>query len=308
MLKQLIGYSKNEPYSMWPNVDQFQKTNLLYTKAKVDEEHNETFIIVKNGITQLYFQFHKLEWDTNHFKFNCEKICNCFIDCNLEIKEIDLIVKEIKPKIYNYLKSNNTTFVFADIPSLNIIANLFVQKLGFAFILNWLDGFVLSENVHNITRNYEFGNILPKEIEQIVNISSKNYYKGGRFYLDKKFDKKTIDQLYGSLIKTSIENKNDVLICRKEGKPIGAFISNVVKEYTSFSKIKVAGLRFLVLDPKYRGMNIGSELFSAILNYYNGKTNIITTGLESHNLISLNLHIKKGFKFNYSHNAYHLWI
>ncbi len=307
MLKHLILNSKINPFLSWPNVDPNQTVNFLYSQAKIGEEKNETFCIVRNGIIILYFQFQKLKWDTNHFKFRCEKICNLFISTELNVRELNSTVKEIKTKIDNYLALNQITFVFADIPSSNSIANLFIQKMGFKFVINWLDGFVLSENVTSFKENYEFGSILPNEVEHLVKISTKDYYKGGRFYHDKKFERNLVEQLYGSLIKTSFQNKEVILVCRKNGFPIGAFISNSVKSYPLLSGLKVAGLRFLIVDSQYRGMNIGSELFSAILNLFKGEADIIKTGFETHNLISLNLHIKKGFRFNYSHNAYHLW-
>lgn len=60
-------------------------------------------------------------------------------------------------------------------------------------------------------------------------------------------------------------------------------------------------------DPEFRNQRIAYKLFVKTLEYLKNKSDLITTGLEVHNLPSLNLHSKIGFRFNYTHNVYHWW-
>ncbi len=98
-----------------------------------------------------------------------------------------------------------------------------------------------------------------------------------------------------------------MLVYRIKNQPIGLFICEKIVTYGPFSNLLVAPLRFLVVDPKFRNKKAAYSLFLNTLEYLKDKSDIITTGLDIHNLPSLNLHSKIGFKFNYTHNTYHWW-
>ena len=78
--------------------------------------------------------------------------------------------------------------------------------------------------------------------------------------------------------------------------------------YKFNKKIKIAPLRYLIIDPKYRNKQFGVKIFEHTLKYLSSISNIITTGLEIHNIPSLNLHIKLGFKFSYIYSVFHKWF
>lgn len=307
MHKLIFNNSANQ-YSLWPGVTMDQITNLKLNQIINDEKSGESFIFEKSAKCYLYYHVHYLEWDSTHFGYKCGTIKNFYIDDEIGFPEIDEIVKKIKPDFFQYLKTSNFKFIFADICSQSKNGNYFIQSLRFEYILNWVDGFWSTKNRVNINPNFSVCEIRDEELELISNIASKYYYKGGRFYSDKRFDKVKVDKLYESIIRNSIQNGEIILVLHENNLPIGVFVSKKVTEYESFNKLKVAHLRFLVINESNRGINAGYNIFISTLDYLRNKCDLVVTGLESHNLVSLNLHIKMGFKFNYSHNAYHLWL
>ncbi|MCJ7448884.1 MAG: GNAT family N-acetyltransferase [Bacteroidales bacterium] len=307
LISDLIIRNKDNQYNLWPEITTDQIRNLKLHQFINDERLGETFIFEKDEKCYLYFQVHNLEWDTNHFGFKCGAIKNFYIDDELGFLEIDEIIKKIQPLFNKYLKSSNFKFIFADICSQNKNGNYFIQSLKFQFILNWIDGFWNSKDKIKVNQNISVSEIKDEEIEIISHIASKSYYKSGRFYSDRRFDTVKVDKLYDSIIKNSHRSGDIILVLHENSFPIGVFVTKKIAKYEIFNKLKVAHLRFLVIDENHRGLNAGYNIFTSTLDYLQSKCDLVITGLESHNLVSLNLHIKVGFKFNYSHNAYHLW-
>ena len=307
VLNNLIVQNGSNPYNLWPEVNFEQITALRIEQITNDEKTSEVFCNMKDGVPFCYFQLHNLKWDSNHFGFKCCQIKHFYIDETLSFDEIENILKTIKPRLINYLKKNSLYFISADINSQSKNGNYFIQLLGFQYILNWINGFYSTSKKINVEIDYKVGLIKPNEVKDVSLIALKDYYKGGRFYSDKCFDVKRVGKLYESIIQNSYSNNDVILILRINEKPVGAFISKPVIEYEKFNNLKVAHLRFLVIDEKYRKMSIGKSLFLSTIKYFQDKSDLIVTGLESHNLVSMNLHSKLGFKYNYSHNAYHLW-
>jgi GNAT superfamily N-acetyltransferase len=113
--------------------------------------------------------------------------------------------------------------------------------------------------------------------------------------------------MYSSLVRSSFESGNILLSYRVKGQPVGLFICKQTKTYSQFAGLRVALLRFLLVDPQFRGRKIAQDLFIRTVNYLKENCDLVVTGLEIHNIPSLNLHSKLTFSFNYTHNAYHWW-
>jgi putative methionine-R-sulfoxide reductase with GAF domain len=304
-LFDMIHKSKTNPYFLWPSVTTEKATRLRFSQLKQDEASNMSFYFERNEVVYLYFQVQNLEWDSNHFGYKCAVIKHFYISDDVDFKTVEEMAEHINPMLKQYVE--NTHFLSSDIPSQSSNGNFFIQLLGFKFILNWIDGFWLASNIKNENTNLEVGVILPEEVDMICNIAANSYYRGGRFYSDKTFIVSDVDRLYGALVRNSFINNEIIIVCREDNKPIGVFICKPIKYYPDLSDIKVAHLRFLVVDPNHRGNMFGYNIFKSTLAYLYNKCDLITSGLESHNLVSLNIHVKLGFKVNYSHNAYHLW-
>lgn len=310
-LDKLISQVDFNPYLYWPNTTNERVTRFINNIIEQESTTSQVFKYYHNNRIIIYFQIKELKWDSEFFGYNCGQIKNLLIDNNLSYKEIYKITKKIIVDVHNYIELNKYKFLFADINSRCSNSNFFINELGFNFILNWIDGFVISNKLKLLPIFYNDIEIClanNNDIGVLSEISEKFYYKYGRFYSDLNFNNKKVDEMYKSLVYDSFVKKRVILVIKKNNKVIGGFISNDVTCYDIFNNLKVAHLRFLVVHPEYRGFEIGKNLFLSILNYFSDKTDIVVTGLEAHNTASLNLHSKLGFKFNYVHNAYHLRI
>lgn len=306
-LMELVGKNINNPFLFWPKVTKDKITGLLTKSLLQDKNLGQYFFFERDEKVFLFFQIQNLTWDTKHFGYKCAIIKHFLIDEEINYGEVDDIKKHILPAFVNYLKDEKIRFLFADIPSQNKNGNYFIQALGFRFILNWIDGIWIPKHFGQNESVFTVSNILPDEVDIFSKIATSSYYKEGRFYIDKGFDPNKVDKLYGDLIKNSFLSNEIILACRDGNIPIGIFVCKQIKTYTDFNNLKVAHLRFLLVNPAYQGKSYGERIFKATLEYLKNVSDLITTGLESHNLISMNLHSKMGFKFTFSHNAFHFW-
>ncbi|HEY5123927.1 MAG TPA: GNAT family N-acetyltransferase [Ignavibacteria bacterium] len=306
-LIELVGKSINNPFILWPNATKEKITGFLSKTLKEESNVGRSFFFEKDKEIYLYFQIQDLPWDTQHFGYKCANIKNFYIDEEITFGNVDEIKKQILPAFEIFLKREKIRFLSADIASLSKNGNYFIQTLGFRFILNWIDGIWIPKPFGKADSVLPVSNILPAEVDMFSKIASTSYYKEGRFYIDKKFDPFKADKLYCELIKNSFLSKDIILLCRDGNTPIGIFVCKQIKTYTDFNNLKVAHLRFFLVDPAYRGKSYGERIFRSTLEYLKNECDLITSGLESHNLISMNLHSKMNFKFTYSHNAFHFW-
>lgn len=299
---------KSTPYSTWPG--HTKENYLQFFRNQLDLDNNsETEVFNYSTDTHYYcfIQVENQEWDSSHFGFKCARIKHIYLNEFLSIEEINELCEKVISDLLKYLKFKNYKFVFVDINSNSPILNYFIQRIGFKFIVNWIDGYLPSNQIQGkiIEKNVLINS---NEVDDIASISMNHYYKGGRFYSDRNFNPFFVDKMYHDIVINSYNNNDIIVVERDKIKPIGAFISKPIKIYREFNNLRVAHLRFLVMDPNYRGRDIGYKLFSKMLELLSTQCDLIVTGLETNNHISLNLHNKFGFKFNYTHNAYHLWI
>ena len=306
-LKELVGKSINNPFLLWPDVTKEKAAGFLSKAIKEDSNVGKSFFFEKDEKIYLYFQIQDLLWDTKHFGYKCSIIKHFYIDEEINFRNVDKIKKQILPTFENYINDEKIRFLSADITSQSKNGNYFIQSLGFRFILNWIDGIWSPKKFEQNDSDFTGRNILPHEVDMFSKIATFSYYKEGRFYTDKEFDPIKVYNLYGELIKNSFLS-NDIMLSFRDGEtPIGIFVCKKIKTYEDFNNLKVAHLRFLLVNPAYRNKSYGYKIFKATLAHLKNKCDLITTGLESHNLISINLHYKMGFKFTYSHNAFHYW-
>lgn len=249
-----------------------------------------------------------LDWDSNHFGFKCASINEIFYDSSVNNEELkkalNIIFSEIEKEAYQ----NGIKFMSVSVNAFDSIVSNALQYCNFKFILTWINGLYDSgEKIKLNDDDFEIGLIKESEVGFYKDLAARYYFKGGRFYLDKNFDTSLVDSMYASLIEASFKNDDIMLSCRSKSKSLGLFICRKIMNYSHFNNLRVAPLRYLIIDPEVRQKLIGYKLFAGTINFLQDKCDIITTGLEVHNLPSLNLHTKLGFKFNYTHNLFHWW-
>jgi len=295
-------------FSRWPRVGDADVAEFLARELSGYRDANRLLEISDNGRVVAVLAFRELDYDTRHYGFVCLGIDYLLYDHSLDTDNAILVIHRLLDRFRQDCRANGTAFVSVSIDSGDGLANAALQKHGFRSILTWIDGFFTRhEKYTDCKRNEQFGLIRPEEMEFFKTVAAQSYFTGGRFYLDGNFDRDRVNQMYSSLVESSYDNGDILLVYRINDRPAGLYIYKKIEKYPAPNNLSVAAGRFLVVDPNLRGKNIGHDLFVQTLLYFRDKCDLITTGLEVHNLPSLNLHTKLGFVFNYTHNVYHWW-
>jgi len=297
-----------EKFNLWPNATGKSTLDLLFNE--INKDYNNGIIFVASQSTEIasILVINFLDWDTQHYGFKCAKIEYFLTNSKLCNVVVGKSLDELLIKFREYCVNSNFRFVYASVNAFDPIANFALQKAGFNYMLTWLDGiFRSSGKLPEIKEEVDIGIIKPDEIDCLKKIAARYYFKGGRFYLDHNFNKELVDKMYAALIPFSFKNDYIMLVHRIKSAPVGIFICKKIINYGDFSNLLVAPLKFLVVDPSFRNKQVAYNLFIRTLEYLKNKTDLITTEVDSTNLPSINLHVKLGFKFNYTHNIYHWW-
>lgn len=299
------GYKK---FNLWPNATDKRAADFLF--SEINKIHSTGKIIAVSGpggITSL-LAVNPLDWDTRHYGFKCAKIEYLLTDKSAGNSVREKSLDKLLVKFRQYCGKSKIKFAFVSADTNDFIVNLALQKAGFRYVLTWLDGIFRSfDKIPKIKEKADIGIIKPKEIDCLKKISARYYFKGGRFYLDRNFNKELVDKMYGELIPFSFKNNCLMLVYRVRGKPVGVFICKKIVSYGNFLNLSVAPLNFLVVDPGFRNKQVACNLFIRTLEYLKDTSDLVTTEVDSTNLPSINLHVKLGFRFNYTHNIYHWW-
>jgi GNAT superfamily N-acetyltransferase len=307
LLFNFLSKCSIKKYSGWPNADRENVLNFLLNNIVNNANPNNTIFVVNDNEILSLLTYDYLEWDTNHFGLRTANIShlmvNSLISTNDQINALETIIesfiKECAKSDYN--------FASVDIGSWDFAVADVLQKFGFRYTITQIDGFVNQKYELDNNKDVDFGEVKKEEIEKFAQISSTYYFTGGRFYADYRFNISKVDQMYANLVKSSYQSGQIMLSYRLKGKPVGLFICKKIVTIKEFQGLRVAPLRFLVVDPSFRGRSIALDLFKRTVNYLLDRCDIVTTGLENHNIPSLNLHVKLDFQFNYTHNVFHWW-
>jgi len=295
-------------FNLYPGINDCQVRKYLFELVESSRKTGKLFIAHADGKIIALSIVKELDWDSQHFGYKCAKIdyvlVNQTADIQIRKQALDLLVISVENDALN----RNITFMSVSIDSWDAITSYTLQSHNFKYILTWLDGIHISKSKLKLYYpEHEIGLIKDSEVEVYKTLASNNYFKGGRFYTDPYIDDSAVDQMYAKLIISSYENNDILLSYRVNNEPVGLFICKKIVTYKHFNNLNVAHLRYFVIDPKIRQKQIGYDVFAATLNYLMNRCDVISTGLEVHNLPSLNLHKKLNFKFNYTHNAFHWW-
>jgi len=295
--------------NLWPNYCKDGQTTYFHKKILDSQKNNNIFEVSVDKEIIALLSFRTLDWDTSHFGFPSGSI-DFFLKREGTDKAtlrdaLDLILSSLKA----FCDKSKMRFVSIFVDSWDFEIQLALQKMGFRYISTSISGFLPTSREFPEKEDFSgsIGNIQEEEIGFFKRVSASNYFSGGRFYLDPNFDKSLVQKMYENLVENSYRNQEFVLVYRINSDPVGLFICNRITIYESFANLRVAPLRFLVVAPEYRGKQIGLEVFRETIRTLRPKCDLITTGLEVHNMQSLNLHSKLGFKFNFTHNVFHFW-
>ena len=308
LLEKFVSNLTFRKFSHWIKVTPSGVNQYLLNSIKIlSLKQTVSINIINNEILGL-LGYNILDWDTSHFGFKCVNIDFLLIKLNINEIAKQHAIKDLLLEYLQTSKKLKVKFTSISVDSWDTSTCTILQEFKFKFILTWINGFLLP-GIKSIELDAEFivELINPNEILLFQNMSADNYFTGGRFYFDSNFNKSSIKKLYSSTVLSSYQNNDILLVCRISGKPVGLFICRKIQKYTEFDNLKVAPLRFLIIDPNYRETMVAKNFFLQTIRYLQKESDLITTGLEVHNMPSLNLHQQMGFKFNYTHTVFHLW-
>lgn len=307
LLFNFLSKCNIKKYSGWPNAERENVVNYLFNSITSHANTNNTIFVVNDNEILSLLTYDFLEWDTNHFGSRTANISQLLINNQFSINHQIDALETIITAFLKKCAIGDYNFVSVDIGSWDFAIADVLQKFGFRYTITQVDGFVTKKYQLDNNIDVAFGEVTEEEIEKYAQISSTSYFSGGRFYVDHRFSKSKVDQMYANLVKSSYQSGQIMLSYRLKGQPVGLFICKKIVTIEEFQGLRLAPLRFLVVDPSYRGRNIALDLFKRTVNYLLDRCDIVTTGLENHNIPSLNLHVKLGFQFNYTHNVFHWW-
>lgn len=300
---QFVEYNK---FNLFPHIEEFDKNKYIKNLIEQSSTEGSIFISYDKSEINAIITFKILEWDSNHFGIKCAILDNYFIKSNIDDKVQLNILNELLFEIKKDAVNKKVKFISISINSWDYIFSLVLQKNKFKYILTWIDGILNpSQKLTFTNKEPEIGIVEKSEIPKFMEIAENSYFKGGRFYLDNYFDRSQIRTMYSELVLNSFKNNDIMISYRIKNEPIGLMVCRKIETNTYLKNIRIAPLRFLVISSDVRTMNIGHDLFIGTINYLRGFCEIISTGFEAHNLQSMNLHSKLGFKFNYTHNVFH---
>jgi|GEM_PF-5402643 len=308
---ELTGFLQNVIYNrfaMWPNATKSATEN--YLKNELKRYPGEINCVSFRGEILALLASNDQEWDSKYFGFKCNRIDYMLVHSQFDEKTVERSLLKLLALYQKKLSAKRVSFSSLSVDSDNRIFGKTLQKAKYKFILSWLDGFIPASKSQLIesSESFDFGLIQKVEVSHFQKIASSDFFRGGRFFLDPRFDQKKVLNMYSELVENSYLNQSILLVCRYNHKAAGMVICQKIKCYDSFANLTVAPLRLLIVDPEFRKKKVAKSLFQYSIQYLSDLADIITTGIEVHNVPSLNLHANAGFKFNYVHNVYHLWL
>jgi GNAT superfamily N-acetyltransferase/mono/diheme cytochrome c family protein len=295
-------------FNLWPRATNEAVADFL--AGDVNRIENDGMVFAAGGADKItaLLAVEALEWDTRHLGYKCAKIEYLLADQTQGPEGMRQSLGRVLAEFREYCAGCHVKFAYAAVEGGDPAANWALQEAGFRYVLTWLDGVFQSSNrIPEIAADAEVGPIQREELDYFAELSSRCYFKGGRFYLDGHFDRGQADAVYAALVRSSYDSRCIMLAYRVEGKPQALFICRNIATYGAFGDLRVAPLRYLVVDPRFRNRDVAYRLFIKTLEHLKDKSDLVTTGLEAHNMASLNLHVKVGFRFNCSCNTYHWW-
>jgi len=303
-----LKHTKYRNFNLWSNVTDENIAKFLFEELNRIQSTSKIFIATQDSKIIALLSLRNLDWDSKHYGFKCAMIEYVLTNKTLDNSIIQKSVEQILAEFQKFCIKSEIKFVFVSIDSWDFVTSVALQKANFRYILTWIDGiFKAFDTLPEIIDGGEIGIIKPEDIDYFKRISSVDYFKGGRFYSDPNFDKQLVDKMYANLIEYSFKNNDIMLVYRIKNRPVGLFIYKKIVTYKNFSNLRVTSLRYFIIDAEFRNKKVARNFFAKTLTYLKDNCDLITTGLEIHNLLSLNLHSRLGFKFTHTHNVFHWW-
>lgn len=136
-----------------------------------------------------------------------------------------------------------------------------------------------------------------------LKILSHNIKWRSRFTLDKKFNQKSVEEMYSIWVcKSVLSAKDIVFIASVENVDVGFIVCDIADQEGVISLIGVSN--------KYAGMGIGKDLIAYGLSWFNKQNmiNVLRVVTQADNYPALALYERSGFTVSNCQLWYHRWL
>jgi hypothetical protein len=300
--------SEKEKFNLWPV--EFNSLNYHTARLKnIPVDKVLFFAHSKHQSIQAVLEFQYNDYDTQLRGFTCCTVINIYHNPEISTVERKESINELFKFLQEFRKKENIKFCFIAINNWDSILSTSAQQHGFNFILTWGKCFYNKDAGIKLPQGYSVSSQKnEKHLSDFLEMT-KNYFKGGRFYLDPSMDILKTDKMYNDLVASSFNSPgNDFMVLRNaDDKPIAAFICK--KETYSFNEnFEVRILRLLLSDAAKLPRGFAAAFLSETSQLLSTQVALVESGIEMHNLPSLKIHTDAGYKFNFIYSAYHSWI
>jgi dTDP-4-amino-4,6-dideoxy-D-galactose acyltransferase len=137
----------------------------------------------------------------------------------------------------------------------------------------------------------------------ILEAIAEGSYLDSRFYYDRGFPRKSVDELYRTWVRQSIAGQADVvLVLENEGRASGFITCHILDERTG--QCRLGGL-----DASLRGRGLGQQMYQAALHWFAGRgIETVVYVTQARNIRAQRLFQRLGFLSHSTQYWYHQWF
>jgi hypothetical protein len=301
--------NESEKFLSWP----IAYDHLTYQKwrmGSLSATNTLFFGVFEENELKAVIEYQHSPYETGLLGFKCGSISQFFFANNLDYSYKGKLLTIFYDFFNEYRKSESIKFCFLPLSNTDSLISSVAQDAGFKYILSWGSCFYNHPPADSYLPEGFYIDFSKKQehFDQYM-FMVKNYFKGGRFYLDSHVPFEKADRLYYDLVESSFKSEvwQFATLFNSQHIPAGYFIWRPV-HYPMARPINVAALRFLATNRNVSQKGLATLFLKEVSNLLMKEYDLISSGIELHNLPSLKIHNNAGYRFNYVYSAYHSWL
>ena len=303
-----LDSSEKEKFNLWP-VD--FNAHIYHTERlnNIPADKVLFFATIYNQSIQALLEFQYNDYESQLLGFTCGTVVNVYHKLGISNQEREKSINKLFTFLQTFREEKKIKFCFLAVSSWDILLSLAVQQQGFRYMLTWGKCFYNKDRGLQLPEGFRVS--MEKKTEHLDSFvkMTKDYFKGGRFYMDPSIDNAKTDIMYRDLVTSCFHSPayDFIVLFNPENNPVSVFISKK-QTYKFKNDFEVHGLRFLLSDRKNFPGGIGASFLNETSRLLERQASLVDSGIELHNLPSLKIHNDAGYKFNYVYAGYHSWI
>ena len=304
----LVESSEKEKFNLWPvdfNAQKYHTERL----NNIPADKVLFFATINNQSIQALLEFQYNDYESQLWGFTCGTVANVYHKPGISNSEREKSINLLFSFLQKFREQKKIKFCFLAVSSWDALLSLAAQQQGFRYMVTWGKCFYNTDRGLQIPEGYRIS--MEKQVAHLDSFlkMTKDYFRGGRFYLDSAMDTEKTDKMYRDLVTSCFHSPayDFIVLLNQENTPVAVFISKK-QTYKFKNDFEVHGLRFLLSDKKKSPRGIAAPFLNETSRLLIQQATLVDSGIEIHNLPSLKIHNDAGYKFNYVYAGYHSWI